>query len=99
MVEQGTILNITGLNFPVLVLSGNEYNHGTGRAVVCPLAKTDSGSVYSLSVDVPSYSGFTCLDQLKTLDLNARGFTPRGRISLAKQIVITGLVQGMFDYI
>ena len=37
-VEQGDLIKVAGLNYPVMVVSNNFFNE-TGKAIVCPIVK------------------------------------------------------------
>lgn len=60
---------------PALVVSNNDFNLFTKTgAIVCPITNTDRRS--SLHIRLPSYlktTGFVMCEQLKSLDIAARG--------------------------
>ena len=58
---------------PALVLSNQAFNHATGMAIVCPLTNTDRGISFHLPVsESTSLTGFVMVEQIKSVDYNAR---------------------------
>ncbi|MCW3096984.1 MAG: transcriptional modulator of MazE/toxin, MazF [Chthonomonadaceae bacterium] len=58
---------------PALVLSNLAFNQATGLAIVCPLTNTDRGVPFHLPVpDSSSLTGFVMVEQVKSVDYNAR---------------------------
>lgn len=97
-INQGDILKISGIKFPILVVSKSVYNK-TNHIIACPLSDTDTGSVFSLSVDCSYYKGFAYVDNIKRLDLSERSYHSMGNLPLSQLIVILNVIQSIFDYI
>lgn len=58
---------------PALVLSNRAFNQATGLAIVCPLTNTDRGMPFHLPVpNSSSLTGFVMVEQVKSVDYNAR---------------------------
>jgi len=58
---------------PALVLSNLAFNEATGLAIVCPLTNTDRGVSFHLPVpESSSLTGFVMVEQVKSVDFNAR---------------------------
>jgi len=58
---------------PALVLSNHAFNQATGLAIVCPLTNTDRGVPFHLPVPTSSsLTGFLMVEQVKSVDYNAR---------------------------
>ena len=93
-IEQGMILKIEGISHLVLVVSNDTINQ-TGRAVVCPVYVPE----VTPTLSVPLENGLVVVcDTIRQLDLAARRYAHREKVSLAKVIQITDRVQAMFDY-
>ena len=98
MVEQGDIIRVPNIDFPLLVISRTLYNK-TGKALVCPIVRNAGDATLTVEIDTASVSGFVCCDNPKRLDLASRGYSPKGRIPLAQLIVVLDMVQSLIDYI
>lgn len=98
MVEQGDILKLLGINFPVLVVSKEIYNK-TNHIIACPLSDTDSSSLFSVSISADSFKGYAYIDNLKRIDLGERSYHVMGNVSLSQLIIIINMIQSIFDYI
>ena len=58
---------------PALVISNFLFNRATGLAVVCPITNTDRNIPFHLPVPNPSsLTGFFMVEQVKSVDYNAR---------------------------
>lgn len=93
MVEQGEVLKVEGIHHQVVVVSNNRNNF-SNRVVVCPVIETDTYPTLSVIFD----DRVILCDTIKQLDLNARGYTVKGRISIGQLIKTVDMVQSMFDY-
>jgi mRNA interferase MazF len=81
--EQGDIVEVTfnptlghepKKKRPALVVSSNTFNAATSMPIVCPITTTDNG--FFLHEPVPAghdVLGFVVMEQLRTMDLDARG--------------------------
>ena len=98
MVEQGDIITVRGVDFPLLVVSKNAYNK-SGSIIVCPVLKEMDGNVFSVRVEEKGILGIIRCDDLRHVDYEARGYHIKGRISLGKMLVILDMIQSLFDYI
>ena len=98
MVKQGEVLNVYGINFPVLVMSSDEYNV-SGKVIVCPLKKEKEKSIFSREINIPSFAGYVCLDDVKKISLKSREHNSRGQISLMDIILFSGILQSVFEYV
>ena len=97
MVEQGDIIKIRNINYPILVVSKNTYNR-SGHLIGCPILSSDIGSPLCVRIESPLVNGYVLCDNPRQFDWRARGFTPKGRIALSRQIVILDMIQSLFDY-
>jgi mRNA interferase MazF len=58
---------------PALVISNFLFNRATGLAIVCPITNTDRNIPFHLPVSNPSsLTGFIMVEQVKSVDYNAR---------------------------
>ncbi|MSP02977.1 MAG: mRNA-degrading endonuclease [Acetobacteraceae bacterium] len=60
-------------NRPALVLTASEFNAATGLLVVCPITRTDRPWRTRVPLTGTSTSGFVMIEQLKSIDWQARG--------------------------
>ena len=58
---------------PALVISNFLFNKATGLAIVCPITSTNRGIPFHLPVPASSsLTGFVMVEQVKSVDYNAR---------------------------
>jgi mRNA interferase MazF len=58
---------------PALVISKYLFNQGTGMAIVCPITNTNRGVPFHILVpSTSSLTGFVMVEQVKSIDYNAR---------------------------
>lgn len=96
--DQGTIIKIGGVKHPVLVVSKDYYN-SIGQIIGCPIIQSTISTAIYKEIIAGDIHGTVLCDQLKNFDLNARGYTPCGKISLDDRLEISDIIQGLFDYI
>ena len=86
---------------PLVVVSNDKFNARCNLTITVPITTTDSG--YPLHIDVgavpgeggaPAVMGFAEVEQLKALDLQARGAVRVGTIDAAGMDKIIGMVLG-----
>ena len=96
-IEQGDLLKVGGVAWPVIVVSNNFFN-ASGKAVVCPIVKDVlEGPLHIPLKDCP-VAGYVLCEQVRSLDLSARRFS---RITAAPDFDIMDIsdaVVSMFDY-
>ena len=95
---QGDILKVEGIRGDVLVTSKNRFNQ-TGLAVVCPVLYDVDDAALHIRVQGKEKCGVAICEQLKTLDLNARGFSKLDEVVLSDVMEVSDAIQGIFDYI
>lgn len=67
---------------PALVVSNTLFNKRTGLAIVCPLTTTDRGYPFHVAVtDNPRVVGFVMVEQVKSIDFQARKVKKIGNAS------------------
>lgn len=58
---------------PAIVVSPTAFNAATGRAFVCPVTSRVRDWPFEVRVDTPDMKGVILVDQLRTIDWDARG--------------------------
>ena len=96
-VEQGNLLKVAGLTYPVIVVSNNFFN-GSGKAIVCPIVKQAVPGPLHIAIEDSSVSGYVLCEQLRYVDLSARRFSKITDSKYSDTINISDAVMGMFDY-
>lgn len=97
-IEQGDILKIEGVSDPILVISRNYYN-STNKIIACPIVKKAKQSVLNVEIITPEISGNVLSDQIKNFNLEIRGYEKISKIDTHRRMLISDIVQGLFDYI
>ena len=96
-IEQGDLLNVGGVAYPVIVVSSSFFN-ASGKVIVCPILKDAvEGPLHIPLKDCP-VKGYVLCEQVRYLDLSARRFS---RVSAAPSFDIMDIsdaVMGIFDY-
>ena len=96
--EQGDILKIASLPYPVVVVSKNFFNE-SGLAMACPiLPEAVRGPLRIWCGEIKS-PGFVYCEQVRVVDLNARRFSRIDAVPYGNLMDIVDAVQGIFDYV
>ena len=96
--EQGDILKVNSIKYPLVVVSKNFFNE-SGLVMACPiLSDTVRGPlrIFCESIKTP---GYVFCDQVRAVDLNTRRFSKTDTVSYYELIDIVDAIQGIFDYI
>ena len=96
-VEQGDLLKVAGLNYPVMVVSNNFFNE-TGKAIVCPIVKNAVEGPLHIRLKESTVEGYVLCEQVRYLDLTVRRFSKLGDAHYYDVMDISDAVMGMFDY-
>lgn len=96
-IEQGDIIKVEKLPFPVLIVSKDYFNR-TERAIACPVMETASPDPLHIPVSTKDCRGIVLCEQLKFLDLRIRGHKKISELEIDDIMNITDAVQGIFDY-
>ena len=96
-VEQGGLLKVAGLNYPVMVVSNNFFNE-TGKAIVCPIVKNAVEGPLHIRLKESTVEGYVLCEQVRYLDLTVRRFSKLGDAHYYDVRDISDAVMGMFDY-
>ncbi|MBR3503026.1 MAG: type II toxin-antitoxin system PemK/MazF family toxin [Clostridia bacterium] len=96
-VEQGDLLKVGGLSFPVIVVSNDFFNE-SGKAIVCPIvAHAAEGPLHIRMKDSP-IEGYVLCEQVRFVDLAARRFSKLTASHYFDIMDISDAVMSMFDY-
>ena len=96
-VEQGDLLKVAGLNYPVMVVSNNFFNE-TGKAIVCPIVKNAVEGPLHIRLKESAVEGYVLCEQVRYVDLTVRRFSKLGDAHYYDVMDISDAVMGMFDY-
>ena len=96
-IEQGDLIRVDGLKYPVIVVSNNFFNE-SGKAIVCPILKNAvAGPLHIKLKDVP-LEGYVLCEQVRFVDLTARHFSRLMQTHYYDIMDISDAVMGIFDY-
>lgn len=98
MVNQGDIINISEINFPVIVISKDTYN-ALGHVLVCPIMTQAIKSPFDYEISLSTVKGHIWLDQIKNIDLGARNPFVIDHLPLVDLLQVLDRIQALFDYI
>ena len=94
--EQGDVLKVSSIQYPVVVVSKNFFNE-SGLIMACPiLPETVRGPLRIRCASIRT-RGYVYCDQVRSLDLNKRRFTKIDALSYYELIDIVDAVQSIFD--
>lgn len=96
-IEQGDLLKVGGVVWPVIVVSNSFFN-ASGKAIVCPIVKDALEGPLHIPLKNCPVEGYVLCEQVRYLDLSVRRFS---RITAAPYFDIMDIsdaVMGMFDY-
>lgn len=96
-IEQGDILSIEMIRFPVLVVSKNIFNRSE-EIIGCPIMKKGTPDVLHIPLAGEMMEGVVLCEQVRLLDLRTRGFKKISRIHYPMIIEITDAIQSIFDH-
>ena len=96
-VEQGDVIKVAGLNYPVMVVSNNFFNE-TGKAIVCPIVKNAVEGPLHIRLKESTVEGYVLCEQVRYVDLTVRRFSKLGDAHYYNVMDISDAVMGMFDY-
>ena len=96
-VEQGDLLRISGLNYPVIVVSNNFFNQ-SGKAIVCPILKNAIEGPLHIPLKDSSIEGYVLCEQVRYVDLSARRYSRLTSSHYFDIMDISDAVMGIFDY-
>ena len=99
--EQGSILRVSGINWPVIVVSNNHFN-AIGEVIACPILNHITPNAVHLPISVSTASGeingLIACEQVRHLDLNVRRFSRLGFLFLGDYLDISDTLMALFDF-
>ena len=96
-IEQGDLLRVGGIRYPVIVVSNNFFNE-SGKVIVCPIVKQAVPGPLHIVLKDSTVEGVVLCEQVKYLDLHARHFSKLTATHYFDIMDISDAVMGMFDY-
>ena len=96
-IEQGDILKVIGLKYPVIVVSNNFFNE-SGKAIVCPILKNAVEGPLHIMLKDSSVEGYVLCEQVRYVDLAERHFSKLQATHYFDIMDISDAVMGIFDY-
>ena len=99
--EQGSILRVSGISWPVIVVSNDHFNQ-IGEAIVCPIMNQLTPNAIHLPVCYSSASGeirgVIACEHVRHVDLNVRRFSKLGSLLLSDYLDISDTLIALFDF-
>ena len=82
---------------PAVVVTGYAFNARASLVGVVPIQSTDDGYPLHVPISGAGLHGFACVEMLRTLDVERRGYRLVGSADDAAMRSIMGIVRGMFE--
>ena len=96
-VEQGDLLRIGGIKWPVIVVSNNFFNT-SGKVIACPiLPDAIEGPLHIRLRDCP-VKGYVLCEQMRYFDLKVRRFSKLSATYYFDIVDIADAVMGIFEW-
>ena len=99
--EQGDILRVSGINWPVIVVSNNHFNQ-IGEAIVCPILDNIPQNAVHLPLRVSTSAGelqgYIACEHLRHVDLNVRRYSRLTSLQLTDYLDISDTLIALFDF-
>ena len=96
-VEQGDLLKLAGMSFPVIVVSNNLFNE-SGKVIICPIRKHSVPGPLHIELEGSPVDGYVLCEQVKYIDLNNRRYTKLSDTHYYDVMNISDAVMSIFDY-
>ena len=96
-VGMGDLLKISGIRFPVIVVSNNFFNR-SGNAMVCPIMIDAQEGPLHIPISSGTVQGYVLCEQVRFADLNSRHYVKIGTVGYFDAMDISDAVMGIFDY-
>ena len=97
MIEQGDMLRVSGIKYPVIVVSNNFFNQ-SGKVIACPIVPNAIDGPLHIKLKDSSVKGVVLCEQVKYLDLKTRHFSKLSETHYFDFMDISDAVMGIFDY-
>ena len=96
VIEQGDMLKVSGIKYPVIVVSNNFFNQ-SGKVIACPILKNAVEGPLHIKLRDSAVEGYVLCEQVKYLDLKARNFSKLTSTHYFDIMDISDAVMGIFD--
>ena len=96
--DRGDILKVMEMTYPFVVVSKNFFND-SGMVMACPIVPNAVPGPLRIRYDSAKISGYICCEQVRPVDLNARGFSKVGSVPYGDLIDVVDAIQSIFDYV
>ena len=96
--EQGDILKVASIQYPLVVVSKNFFNE-SGMVMACPILRDAVCGPLRIRTSNAEMPGYVYCEQLRIVDLNTRQFSRTGFIPLQELMDIMDAIQSIFDYV
>lgn len=97
VVEQGDLLRVGGIKWPVIIVSNNFFNE-SGRAVACPILPDAVEGPLHIRLKDCSVEGYVLCEQMRYVDLKARRWSKLSATHYFDIMDISDAVMGIFDW-
>ena len=99
--DQGDILRVSGISWPVIVVSNDHFNK-IGEAVVCPILNDITQNAVHLPIRVSTSAGdiqgYIACEHIRHVDLNVRRYSRLASLQLADYLDISDTLIALFDF-
>ena len=95
-IEQGDLLKVSGIPYPVIVVSNNFFNQ-SGKVIACPIVPNAVDGPLHIRLKDSEVEGYVLCEQMKYLDLKARHFSRLTATHYFDIMDISDAVMGIFD--
>ena len=96
-IQQGDMLKISGLPYPMIVVSNDFFNQ-EGKIIACPIVRNAAEGPLHIRLIDSSAEGYVLCEQLKYIDLATRRFSKLPAMHYFDIIDISDTIMGIFDY-
>lgn len=96
LAEQGDLLRVDGIKWPVIVVSNNFFNT-SGKVVACPILQNAVEGPLHIPLKNCPVEGYVLCEQMRYIDLKARRFSKLSASHYFDIMDISDAVMGIFD--
>ena len=96
--EQGDILKVASIQYPLIVVSKNFFNE-SGLVMACPVLPNAVPGPLRIRCSNDKTPRYIYCEQLRVVDLNVRRFSKTGFIPLQELMDVVDAIQSIFEYI
>ena len=95
-IQQGDVLKVGGLTYPMLVVSNDFFNQ-EGKVIACPIVRSAAEGPLHIKLKNSPTTGYVLCEQLKYIDLTTRCFSKMPASHYFDIIDISDAITSMFD--